>query len=458
VVAFSDGKPVSTFPEKALMTARGLIVSAPRSGGGKTVVTLALIAALKRRGLRVRSAKAGPDYIDPGFHAAATGSVALNLDSWAMPLALLDALLAEALSAADIVVIEGVMGLFDGVAGPEGRRGTTADLAARYRLPVLLVLDVAGQSQSAAAIVRGFAAHDRAVRIGAVILNRVGSERHRSLVTDAIAELESPIPVVGALPRDDALTMPERHLGLVQALEHPDLAARLDRLAELAERHLDLDAILAMASSPSCLPDADARPGLPPPGQRIALARDRAFSFVYPHLIAGWRRAGAEIVAFSPLADEPPPQDCDGCWLPGGYPELHAGALANATRFRSGLARFAERRPVHGECGGYMVLGQGLEDADGRRHAMTGLLGHATSFARRKLQLGYREARLLADSPIGAAGTLIRGHEFHYAMLVAPADDAPLADLADARGQPLGPSGGSRGHVTGAFFHAIARA
>jgi cobyrinic acid a,c-diamide synthase len=197
---------------------------------------------------------------------------------------------------------------------------------------------------------------------------------------------------------------------------------------------------------------------LPPPGQRIALARDQAFSFVYPHILDGWRRAGAEIVTFSPLADEPPAGDCDACWLPGGYPELHAGALAAAARFRAGLTGFAQSRPVHGECGGYMVLGQGLEDADGVRHVMSGLLGHATSFARRKLQLGYREARLLAESPIGPSGSLVRGHEFHYATLVSPGNDAPLADLTDGHGRPLGPSGGRRDRVTGTFFHAIAQA
>jgi cobyrinic acid a,c-diamide synthase len=440
------------------MTARGFIVSAPRSGAGKTVITLALIAALRRRGWNVRSAKAGPDYIDPAFHAAASGAPALNLDSWAMPPALLDALAAQAAAAAETLVIEGVMGLFDGIAGSPGRCGTTADLAARFRLPVLLVLDVSGQSQSAAAVVRGFAAHDPAVRIGGVILNRVGSERHQTLVAEAIAALPTPMPVLGALPRAEALTLPERHLGLVQAPEHADLAARLDRLADLAERHLDLDAIAAMASPLPVSAPALLRESLPPPGQRVALACDQAFTFVYPHLLEGWRRAGAEIVAFSPLADEPPPENCDSCWLPGGYPELHAGALANAARFRTGLARFAQSRPVHGECGGYMVLGQELEDADGARHPMAGLLSHSTSFARRKLQLGYREARLLTDNPLGVAGTLIRGHEFHYAMQVAPGDDAPLAELADGQGRALGPCGGRRGHVSGAFFHAIARA
>jgi cobyrinic acid a,c-diamide synthase len=441
------------------MIGRGLIVAAPRSGSGKTVITLALLAALRRRGIAVRAAKAGPDYIDPGFHAAATGAPGLNLDSWAMPPALLDALMADASSNTEILVLEGVMGLFDGVAGPPGRRGTTADLAARFGLPVLLILDVAGQSQSAAAVLRGFATHDPAVRIAGVVLNRIGSERHRVLVNDAITALNTgtPIPVLGAVPRMDTLALPERHLGLVQAGEHDNLALWLDRLAELAEQHIDLDTVIAAAAPFSSTPIGSTMAALPPSGQCIALARDRAFSFVYPHIVDGWRRAGAEVVTFSPLADERPPDDCDTCWLPGGYPELHAGALAAASRFRAGLEHFAQTRPVHGECGGYMVLGQGLEDADGTRHAMTGLLGHATSFARRKLQLGYREARLLIDSPIGGAGSVVRGHEFHYATLISPGDDAPLADLTDGQGRPLGPSGGRRDRVTGTFFHAIAR-
>jgi cobyrinic acid a,c-diamide synthase len=435
------------------MTARGLIIAAPRSGAGKTTVMLALLAALARRGIAVRAAKAGPDYIDAAFHAAATGTQGLNLDSWAMPPLLLDSLAIQAASEAELLVIEGVMGLFDGTPGLPGRCGSTADLAARFRLPVLLVLDVSGQSQTAAAVVRGLASHDAAVRLAGVVLNRVGSERHRALVADAISALN--IPVVGAVPRDDTLALPERHLGLVQAGEHGDLTARLDRLAAMAERHLDLDAVIASAT-PLTASAAAHVPAVPPPGQRIALASDAAFTFVYPHILDGWRRAGADVITFSPLADEPPPESCDSCWLPGGYPELHAGALAAARRFHAGLAQFAMTRPVHGECGGYMVLGEGLEDADGVRHAMTGLLGHATSFAQRKLHLGYREARLLRDAPIGAAGAILRGHEFHYATLTATGNDEPLADLADGQGRPLGASGGRRGRVSGAFFHAIA--
>jgi cobyrinic acid a,c-diamide synthase len=437
------------------MTGRGLIIAAPQSGAGKTTITLAVLAALKRRGVKVGAAKAGPDYIDPAFHAAVADNLVVNLDSWAMPDSLLEALIARAADSADILIIEGVMGLFDGAAASAGQRGATADLAARFDLPVMLVLDVARQAQSAAAIARGFASHDPAVKIAGVLLNRTASERHRALVANAINALV--IPVLGVLPRDTTLALPERHLGLVQAAEHINLAALIDRLAAMAERHFDLDAILAATVPITLRPRPDSDPGfLPPPGQRIALARDRAFSFVYPHVLDAWRNAGAEILPFSPLADEAPPERADGCWLPGGYPELHADALAAARRFANGLRRFAETRPVHGECGGFMVLGQSIEDDDGRQHAMAGLLGHSTSFAKRKLHLGYRAARLLSDGMLGAKGARVRGHEFHYASLTAAGDDEPFAELTDAEGRPLGKGGGRRGRVTGAFFHAIA--
>ena len=417
-------------------------------------MTLAVLAALARRGVAVRAAKAGPDYIDPAFHAAAVGAAGVNLDSWAMPRPLLDSLAAAAAEDADILVVEGVMGLFDGAAGSSGRSGATADLAAHFRLPVVLVLDVSRQAQSAAAVVRGFAAHDPAVRIAGVILNRVASEKHRALVAGAIQALG--IPVFGAVPREANLALPERHLGLVQAGEHADLHALIDRLAAMAERHLDLDAITASATPLTIATPAAEKLAVPAPGQRIALAHDRAFSFVYPHLIAAWRRSGAEVLPFSPLADEAPAPHADCCWLPGGYPELHADALAAARRFSSGLQRFAQTRPVHGECGGYMVLGQSLEDAAGKHHAMTGLLGHATSFAKRQLHLGYRTAQLLSDSVLGATGAVVRGHEFHYATLSSAGDDESFAELCDGEGRALGKSGGRRGHVSGTFFHAIA--
>ncbi|MGC1252726.1 MAG: cobyrinate a,c-diamide synthase [Xanthobacteraceae bacterium] len=438
------------------MTARGLIIAAPSSGAGKTTVTLALLAALARRSVRVRAAKTGPDYIDPAFHAAAVGAPSVNLDSWAMPPALLDALAERAANDADIFIIEGVMGLFDGASGVAGRSGATADLAAHFGLPVVLVLDISRQAQSAAAVARGFASHDPAVHIAGVILNRAAREKHRALVADAVTALG--IAVFGAVPREAALALPERHLGLVQAGEHDDLATLIDRLAVMAERHLDLDALMAKAAPLRVGAANGVTTALPPPGQRIALAQDRTFSFVYPHLIEAWRRAGAEIIPFSPLLDEPPAERADCCWLPGGYPELHAETLASAHRFKSGLRRFAETRPVHGECGGYMVLGQDLEDAAGRHHAMVGLLGHTTSFAKRRLHLGYRSARLLSDTVLGHKGEVVRGHEFHYASLTAAGGDDSFAELADSEGRALGQSGGRRGRVSGTFFHAIAAA
>jgi cobyrinic acid a,c-diamide synthase len=437
------------------VSARGLIVSAPRSGSGKTIVTLGLLAALTRKGIAMRAAKSGPDYIDPAFHAAATGAKGMNLDTWAMPPSLIEALIADTAGDAEVLVIEGAMGLFDGVPGEPGRSGAAADLAARFNLPVLLVLDVSGQSQSAAAVAAGFANYNPAVRIGGVVLNRLGSDRHRMLIADALKALG--IPVLGAIPRDETLVLPERHLGLVQASEHADLAARIGRFADVMERYLDLDAIAAIAS-PLVASGAPVRTMLSPPGQRIALASDEAFTFVYAHVLDGWRRAGAEIVPFAPLCDETPPEDCDACWLPGGYPELHAGRLASARRFLDGLRRFAQRHPVHGECGGYMVLGESIEDAQGVRHVMAGLLGHATSFAKRKLHLGYRHARLLADGPLGATGETIRGHEYHHATITSLGEgDERLVDVTDAQGRPVAETGSRRGRVSGTFFHAIAR-
>ena len=238
----------------------------------------------------------------------------------------------------------------------------------------------------------------------------------------------------------------------------PILHALIDRLAATAERHIDLDALVGAAWPFKFAATTSAAAALPPPGQRIALASDRAFSFVYPHLLEAWRQAGAEIVPFSPLDDEPPPERADSCWLPGGYPELHADALAAAQRFSAGLRRFAETRPVHGECGGYMVLGESLEDKAGRRHAMTGLLGHATSFAQPRLHLGYRTARLLSDCLLGRGGTVVRGHEFHYAALVSAGADEPFAEVTDSDSRRREKVGGRRGRVTGAFFHAIAAA
>lgn len=435
------------------MSAPGLLIAAPRSGSGKTTVTLALMRALRRRGIIVHGAKCGPDYIDPAFHESATGHPSLNLDSFAMPDPLLDACAGLSARDAALVVAEGSMGLHDGIVAGEGRTGANADIAARYGWPVLLVLDVSGAAQSAAAVALGCATYDSRIRVAGVVLNKVASPRHRRLVEAGLNRIG--MPVLGAFPREAGLILPERHLGLVQAGETADLEARLDRLADLAEASLDLDAILAVAGG-----RAEAGTGALPssPAQRVAVARDAAFSFLYPHMLAGWRAAGAEIVPFSPLADEAPEASCGACWLPGGYPELHAGRLAAAQNFLAGLRHFAERRPVHGECGGYMVLGESLEDAEGITHRMAGLLPVATSYAKRRLHLGYRVARLVEAGLLGAAGTRLVGHEFHYAseLTPPPVEANALARVTDAEGVPLGFAGHRRGHVTGSFFHLIA--
>jgi cobyrinic acid a,c-diamide synthase len=411
---------------------------------------LGLLRALRDRGLVVQPFKSGPDYIDPAFHRAAAGRASFNLDSWAMTPALLDTIVQQA-AQADVVVAEGSMGLYDGVARP-GATGTgaSAEIAARMGWPVVLVLDVGGQAQSAAATALGFQAYRPDLPFAGVILNRVASARHERLAR--LGMEQAGLTVLGALPRRGDLVLPERHLGLVQAVEHPDLEAAIVAYAAFLSAHVDVPALAALARGTR----SGAAGALPrPPAQRIALAQDAAFSFAYPHLVAGWRAGGAEILPFSPLADEAPDPGADLCWLPGGYPELHGGRLAAATRFHEGLRAFAETRPVHGECGGYMALGEALVDKDGTRHRMAGLLGLVTSYEKRRMHLGYRRAELMAAMPGFGAGAALRGHEFHYSTILEQ-PDAPLARVSDADGAAVPETGSHRGHVTGTFFHLIA--
>ena len=413
---------------------KGVVLAAPASGSGKTTVAAGLVRALRRQGRAVQPYKAGPDYIDAGFLAAAAGRPCLNLDPWAMRPETLAAALDKH---ADIAVAEGVMGLFD---GPEGGGGSTADLAALTGWPVVLVVDCARQGQSVAALLEGFAGHRGDIRIAGAVLNRVAGAQHEAL----LRERAGAVPILAALPRDPALALPSRHLGLVQAQEHAALEDWLERAA-------DLTPAAAMPFGPLNLPAAGGADGapLPPPGQRIAVARDEAFAFAYEHVLAGWRRAGAEIAFFSPLADEAP--EGDAVFLPGGYPELHAGRLAAAGNFMAALRR--HEGPVYGECGGYMVLGEGLEDAEGRRHAMAGLLPLETSFAEPARRLGYR--RIEAKGGGFPPGRAFRGHEFHYARILREGPGEALFEAADAQGRPLGPVGLRRGRVAGSFMHLI---
>jgi cobyrinic acid a,c-diamide synthase len=439
----------------------GLLIAAPASGSGKTTVTLTLLRHLRDRGVAVASVKVGPDYIDPGFHRAASGRPCLNLDGWAMRPQTLAAALAAAAEDAEFIVGEGVMGLFDGapVEDDQGLAGgSTAQLAALTGWPVVLVVDCQGMGGSVAALAQGFAGFHGAVTLAGVILNNVAGARHETLLRTACAR--AGVAVFGALARDAALARPSRHLGLVQAGEDAGLEDFLAAAAAAVAAQVDVAALRA-AARPAALPHACVgTPPVPPLGQRIAVASDIAFAFAYPLVLEGWRRAGAEIVPFSPLAGEAPDAAADAVYLPGGYPELHAGCLAAAGRFHDGLRAAAARGAVvYGECGGYMVLGRGLEDGAGRRHAMAGLLPLESSFKAPQRHLGYRRATLVAAGPLGPAGAVFRGHEFHYARVLSEEGPAATAlfRAASAAGDDCGRAGQRRDSVCGSFLHLIDR-
>ncbi len=440
------------------MPAPGLIIAAPASGSGKTVFTLGLLRALRRLGHAVASAKVGPDYIDPAFHAAATGRPCLNLDSWGMRPSTLAARVGELSAEAGLIVCEGVMGLFDGADMGQGRpAGSTADVAAATGWPIVLLVDLRGQAASAAALIDGFRRHRHDIRIAGLVFNRVGSPAHQAMVERACAASCPDLPLLGWLPRQAALAWPERHLGLVQAGETDELEARLEAAARVIAEHAQIERIAALAR-PSALAAGGAAAPLPPLGQRIAIARDEAFAFAYPAVIDGWHRAGAEISFFSPLADEVPAGDADAVYLPGGYPELHAGRLAGAATFLASLCQAAARGCwILGECGGYMTLGEALEDAEGCRHAMAGLLPLTSSFKTRRLHLGYRRVQLASSVALGDAGAVYRGHEFHYATFTATETGHPLFTVSDAAGRTLGQAGHRAGKVMGSFVHLLDR-
>jgi len=411
------------------------LIAAPASGSGKTTVTLGLLRALTRRGRDVSGAKSGPDYIDPHFHAAACRRACVNLDAWAMTPERIRSLAA----CGTPLIVEAAMGLFDGAANGAG---SAADLAKILNIPVILVVDAGRMSQSVGAVVHGFTNYDPDISIAGIILNNVGSDRHEQLLRDALQE----IPVIGAMPRSSSLNHPSRHLGLVQAQERPDLEAFLDRAADLIDAHLDLDALPSLGEL-----SFGSQTVLPPPAQRIAVAQDAAFAFSYPHQLADWQRAGASIATFSPLADDPVPA-AEFVYLPGGYPELHARSLAGNKTFLDSLRSTAQNADIYGECGGYMVLGETLIDADGQAHQMAGLLPLVTSFADRKRHLGYRVLNAARGKFAGAW----HGHEFHYATTVA-AKGEPLFTASDATGEALEPMGLVADRVSGSFAHLIDR-
>lgn len=419
--------------------ARGLLIAAPHSGSGKTLITLGLIRALRNRGMKVASAKVGPDYIDGRFHEAASGAPCINLDYWAMGADACKARLAEI--DADIIIVEGVMGLFD---GPDGANGSTADLAETLALPIVLVIDAAKQAQSVAAVVHGFSTFRPSLNVAGVILNRVASDRHAKMISDSLHSR-----ILGIMRQNDSLIWPSRHLGLIQAQENQQLEAFIESAAAGVSRETFLDKINESATIITNRNFESQKP-MPPLAQNIAIASDLAFAFAYPHLLNDWRKQGAELSYFSPLNNETPKGDA--VFIPGGYPELHAGKLASNTVFLSALR--SHKGLIYGECGGYMVLGDAIVDADGTSHAMAGLLPVTTSFAKRKLQLGYRQLKPLS----GPWTSNLRGHEFHYSTITSQSSADPLFHASDAAGNDLGPIGQRVGNVMGSYAHIISQA
>ena len=471
--------------------ANGLFIAAPRSGSGKTTLTLGLLAALRTRGIVVAPAKTGPDYIDTAILGRTAGREAINLDPWAMRPERLLSLASAHAENADLLLVEGVMGLFDGAADGTG---STGDLAAILSLPVILVVDAERQSQSIAPLVAGFASWRADVRVAGVIVNRAASTRHEAMLRRALAA--TGIPILGVIPRREALVLPDRHLGLILPGEVLNFDSVVDAAAEAVGEYVDLNALLALSSplirrfappsptrgegelgpdlatSPSPLVgegaptgralrapedrlrvgEGGAVRGLPPLGQRIAIARDDAFAFLYAHWVDGWRAAGAELSFFSPLEDEAPAADADAVFLPGGYPELHGERLADAARFQAGLVAARDRGALlYGECGGFMVLGETLTDKAGVTHRMAGLLPVSTRIDRPRRMLGYR--RLAHASPLPWPARL-NGHEFHYSS-ARQTRTTPLFTATDALGEALPPMGAVAGRVLGSYAHVI---
>jgi cobyrinic acid a,c-diamide synthase len=427
---------------------KGLLIAALHSGSGKTIVTLGLLRALKDQGVRVASAKAGPDYIDPAYHSAATARDCVNLDPWAMRPEQLRALALEASGDLELLVVEGMMGLYDGAADS---RGSSADLAALLGLPVVLVVDCAKQSHSVAALVHGFATFRSDIRVAGVILNRVASPRQERMIRAALAPQD--MPILGVLPQLPELQLPSRHLGLVQAHEHDDLELFLVAAGRCVSQYCDLAALLHLGDASLKSGENQSLAIISPPAQTISVARDAACAFSYPHILTGWKKAGAELSFFSPLEDEAPSASCGMVFLPGGYPELYAVRLSSSSSFRAGIDAAHKRGAViYGECGGYMLLGDGLISADGASHRMLGLLPLETSFAERGRKLGYRRLRGVQGSPFPHN---YAAHEFHYSSVSRRGEADPLFHASDAVGEDLGPSGMRRGNVSGSYMHLI---
>jgi cobyrinic acid a,c-diamide synthase len=469
-----------------------IVIAAPHSGSGKTTLTLGIMDALKRRGLRVAPFKVGPDFIDPGYHRLVTGTTSVNLDGWMCGLDFVRDSFAYNGAGADIAVIEGVMGLFDGIDGVS-EAGSTAEIAKVLAAPVLLVVDARSQARSAAALVHGFASFDPGVKIAGVIFNNVASANHERILREALGASSPEIALVGCLPRDPELAIPSRHLGLMTAEENPLSGSFLQHLGEVVDRHLDLDLILRISGqrvSPIPTPTLPLKgresrlkvgasvqgstlQGATPQGAidhrttdlgttpvncdagrvRIAVAWDAAFCFVYEDNLRLLRERGAELCNFSPLADAALPDGISGIYLPGGYPELFAKTLAANNPLKVAIHRAIESdMPVYAECGGFIYLTQGVTEGE-VMHPLLGTFPVDTRMLPRRKALGYREVELLAESVIGGKGTLARGHEFHYSEMAEMPVDVERQYLVSKKGQALGQEGYRYRNCLASYIH-----
>ncbi len=421
-----------------------IVIAGTHSGAGKTTVASGLMAALAGRGLDVAPFKVGPDFIDPSYHTIATGRPGRNLDAFLSGPDLIGPLFAHGARGADVAVVEGVMGLFDGKGG--GEIASTAHVAKLLDAPVVLVVDAKAVSRSAAAMVHGYATFDPGLNVAGVVLNRVGSATQETMLREALAPLG--VPVLGVLRREDAISTPDRHLGLVPAAERRGEAREsVDALGALVARSLDLDAVMRLASSAGMLRAKPWSPEAPEgertPGVRVAVADGPSFSFLYEENVELMEGAGAEVIPFDPTTDEALPDGTDALYLGGGFPETYADALSANEPMKGSVARFAdEGRPVVAECGGLLYLAREL---DGR--PMCGVLDASARMTDR-LTLGYREARATHDSPLAGEGTPVRGHEFHYSAVESGVGERPAWELADR-----GPEGFVSGGVHASYLH-----
>lgn len=466
-----------------------IIIAAPHSGSGKTTITLGLMECLKRRGLKVAPFKVGPDFIDPGYHRLVCGRPSINLDGWICPEEFVRETFTHHAAGADIAVIEGVMGLFDGINGVSDL-GSTAHIARIIGSPVILVVDAKSQARSAAALVKGFAEFDSRVRVAGVIFNNVASENHARILRDALETGESETKVLGCIPRDELLHIPSRHLGLLTVEENPLPGDYLDHLAEVIRKNVDLGLLWAIGKlqpTDQVLPVDEGGGGqvytfdtkgvksvdLTPaksvdltPKVRIAVARDAAFCFVYEDNLRLLQDAGAELVVFSPLQDERLPKNIRGIYLPGGYPELFADQLADNEVMKGGIRQAVEEGlPVYAECGGFIYLTQGVlgedplicpveDEQEGTvLQEFVGVFPVTTRMLLRRKALGYREVELTGDSILGPKGTIARGHEFHYSVTGEMPSAVERLYTVRKSGHDLGPEGYRYKNCLASYIH-----